>query len=377
MARKQTTGPGIQLSRRALVGQPIAVDRERRSFSIVISTETPVRTWIPNPACAGMSVAELETTDMSWIEVDEVLLTAGMDYSRAHNMPFMDNHDTYRGLAATLGRVYNVRAEDGKIVGEPVLSRRHADLLDDIEDGLFPQISAGYVVNEYEVTERPDAVPLAVAVSWTLHEASAVPVGADPNAVVRSRGLSGYPIPKYRMRSADDGAANQTQEKNMELEELVVAAETAEADLEAALDAVVAATDEGATEEVVARARKLRKLREESTAEEEVPAGDEQARAEGDELTAEEDKENASLEASARAFGLVDKVKALRSAKAKPSVIRAFITKAALASAELPSAQSAAEPARERSHDASKPNLRSIYENVNPGARRSGGGGNR
>lgn len=365
MARKQNTGPGIQLSRRAFVGQPIAVDRERRSFSIVISTETPVRTWIPNPTCAGMSAAELEVKDISWIEVDEVLLTAGMDYSRAHNMPFMDNHDTYRGLPATLGRVFNVRAEDGKIVGEPVLSRRHADLLDDIEDGLFPQISAGYVVNEYELTEREGTVPLAVAISWTLLEASSVPVGADPNAVVRSRGLAGYPMPTFRKR-AEDGAPHQTQEKNMELEELVVAAE-------AALDAVVEAADEGAAEEVIARARKLRKLREESTAEE-VTAGEEETRAEGDELTAEEDKENAALEVSARAFGLVDKVKALRSAKAKPSVIRAFLTKSAIAFAELPSAHSAAEPARERSHDASKPNLRSIYANVNPGARgRSGG----
>lgn len=370
MTRKRQTR-GIELSRRAFAGLPASVDVESRSFPIVITTETPVRTWIPNPAVADMTAAEIDVSDISWIEVDEVLLTAGMDYSRTPRMPLLDNHDTFTGINAILGRVDNVRSEDGKIVGDAVLTNERKALLTDLAEGFYGQISAGYCVNEYEITERENDVPLATAVSWTLHEASLVPVGADPNATVR--GKRGYPMPTFRKRDGD-GAPQQTQEKNMELEELVVAAETAEAALEAALDAVVAASDEGAAEEVVARARKLRKLREESTAKEEVPAGEEETRAKGDELTAEEDKENAALEASARAFGLVDKVKALRSAKAKPSVIRAFLTKSAIASAELPSARSAAEPARERSHADSKPNLRSIYANVNGGARGGAGG---
>ncbi|CAN7331168.1 hypothetical protein [Neorhizobium tomejilense] len=261
-----------------------------------------------------MTAAEIEASDISWIEVDEVLLTTGMDYSRTFRMPLLDNHNTHSGIDSILGRVDNIRAEGGKIIGVGVFSDRHSWLVAEIERGFFGQISAGYCVHEYEIIEREHDVPLAIAVRWTLHETSVVPVGADPNATVR--GERSFPLPSFRKRAADPN----TQEKKMELEELVKAAESA-------VDAVVAAADEGASEEVVARAKALRKLRAEG---DELIDEEDAARAEGDDaLTATEEKEADDLEASARSLNkaLGDQVAGMRKFRAKPAEIRAAVRK--------------------------------------------------
>lgn len=198
---------GIDLSRRAHDGLSASVDRSTNSVPLVITTEHPVRTWIPNPAVVTMTAAEIEASDISWIEVDEVLLTTGMDYSRTFRMPLLDNHNTHSGIDSILGRVDNIRAEGGKIIGVGVFSDRHSWLVAEIERGFFGQISAGYCVHEYEIIEREHDVPLAIAVRWTLHETSVVPVGADPNATVR--GERSFPLPSFRKRAADPN----TQEK--------------------------------------------------------------------------------------------------------------------------------------------------------------------
>ncbi len=286
-------------------GAPSTVNADTRSFDIVITTEAPVRTCIPDPYSDG------------YIDVDEVLLADGLDYSRTPRMPLIDNHDTFGGVKSVLGRVDNVRSENKEIVGTAVLTSQSAPLLQDIADGFFGQVSAGYVVNEYKIETRDGNVPLALATSWTLHEASLVPIGADPNASVRSSKKT-FPAPTVRGLTNMKG-------KTMDLEALLSAAEEA-------LDALDGAPEDGATDDTVARAARLRKLRADMLAEEDPnakPNEDPGMRAEGDPtdgtLTPAEDKENADLETAARAFGLSKFVADLRALKAKPAAIRSAL----------------------------------------------------
>lgn len=65
---------------------------------MVIATETPVRTSIPDPSRPDDPTALLV--------VDEVLLAEGLEFSRVPFTPLMDNNMTERGLESTLlGRV--------------------------------------------------------------------------------------------------------------------------------------------------------------------------------------------------------------------------------------------------------------------------------
>ncbi|MEE9983287.1 hypothetical protein [Agrobacterium pusense] len=126
---------------RAFVGAPTSVDEATRSFDIVITTETPVRRCLPDPR---QPVPIPDNVDASYIKVDEVLVAAGVDLSRAPRMPLIDCHDTYSGIEKILGKIDDVRVEGDAVVGRASLARKHAELLPDIIDGYFGQISAGY-----------------------------------------------------------------------------------------------------------------------------------------------------------------------------------------------------------------------------------------
>src|SRR5690606_18489283 len=94
----------------------------------------------------------------------------------------------------------DVRSVGSEVHGTAVLNSRNADLISDINDGHYNQISAGYGVNSYEIEHRDGDVPLAYATSWTLYEASLVAVGADPNASVRSAART-IPAPTITFRN--------------------------------------------------------------------------------------------------------------------------------------------------------------------------------
>ncbi|MCD4660788.1 HK97 family phage prohead protease [Agrobacterium sp.] len=222
---------------------------------MIIATETPVRTWIPDPDRPGDPNAK--------IEVDEVLLADGLDFSRVPGMPLMDNHMVERGLEATLGLVIDVRVENGQVLGTGVFapSRRHYAA--DMKAGFFRQISAGFSVNQYEITEREGDVPLAVATKWGLHETSIVPVGADPNAIVtgtrgkKSRTL--YPRPTYIRKRSKSRKQERTMDET-QIEDLVVAAEEAIDEVTAAVEDAVDG-DVEISDDLLERARGLRKFR--------------------------------------------------------------------------------------------------------------------
>lgn len=304
------------------------VDVEAKTFDIVISTETPVRTWIQNPNNAA------ET-----IEVDEVLLASGLDYSRTENMPLIDCHDTFSGIKSILGMVENVREVGTEIHGTAVLNSENAGLIHDIERGHYNQISAGYGVNSYEIEYRDGDVPLAYATSWTLYEASLVAVGADPNASVRS-GSRTIPSPKISFRNKPKKPSvakknTRNSKRNMEkrtmnedeLIELVEAAEAAAEIVEEAVIAVEAAIEElGDTvpDEILERARKLRNDTEEE---------EQRGKRNDDEDDKKEAEEIRAARSIAKSYGLtkaVDDLIALgtRSKDLKASIRSAIMSKA-------------------------------------------------
>jgi hypothetical protein len=352
---------------RAFAGAPTSVDEATRSFDIVITTETPVRTWVPNP-----KVVNPETEDCSYVEVDEVLLASGVDLTRAPRMPFIDCHDTWTSIDKILGKIDNIRVEGQSVVGRTTLTRKRADLLADIGDGFYGNISAGYsydIRTDAEFHEREGNVPLVIVKRWNLNEASAVPLGADHNAFIRS--LNGSVAPNAM--SARGADSNKTQERQMDVAEIVAAAEAA---IAAAEEAIVAAEEAASGEGVADIAERVKALRgtrateEDTTAaaeEEEKPTDGE--RAEGDdEPTEAEKKEVDAVRSIAKSYGLVKLVDDLAGLRAKPAAIRSAVREAVMKRglASTPEAPGSVQPAKRSATPTEQfPSARSIYANLN------------
>ncbi|WP_428427314.1 hypothetical protein [Pararhizobium sp.] len=374
------------VSVRAMAGAPTSVDSETRSFDIIVTTETPVRTWIDDPREPGKE-----------LQVDEVLLTDGLDYSRTPRMSLCDGHDT-GSVDKVLGKVTDVRAEDKSIVARATLTRRRADLLEDIADGIYGQISAGYTPLDTEIVERDGDVPLALVKSWLLTEASIVTVAADENAFIRSAG----PPPKSTVtfRAAAKPKSPQTRlkatgkprsqekttmtklrnKKRSVREDVAVASEDLEAVVSAAEDAVaaaeeaIAAVDEivdGATdapEELLERARALRgKRADEDDADKADDEERKRADEEEDEPTEAEAKEEEEIRSIARSYGLTKLVKDMRSLGARPVEMKRALRTAIAGRSASASTTSASDrkPAEKRSAAPAMPSVRSIYDVLN------------
>ena len=328
-----------QLRTRAFARVPASVDVDKKSFGIVISTETPVRTSIRNPGQPKIDAAD------AYIEVDEILLASGLDFSRTVGMPLVDCHDTFSGVNTILGKVDDVRSVGTEVHGTAVLNSRNADLITDIDDGHYNQISAGYGVNSYEIEHRDGDVPVAYATSWTLYEASLVAVGADPNASVRSAGRI-IPTPTISFRNKPKVAkpkANSTrklrklEKRNMDestLEDLITTAEDAVAAVEEAVVAVedaVAELGDEAPEELIERARKLRadddedqeqRKRKKRNDDDEDELKDERKKRADDEDEEKEEQEIRSIRSVAKSYGLGQLVTDLAKLGTRSSKIR-------------------------------------------------------
>lgn len=345
---------------RAFAGAPTSVDEATRSFDIVITTEHPVRRFIPDPRQPTPTPDDM---DCSYIEVDEVLVAAGVDLSRAPRMPLIDCHDTYSGIEKILGKIDDVRVEGDAVIGRASLARKHADLLADIADGYFGQISAGYdydLRSDAELIERPGYVPMLRVHRWLLTEGSLVPVGADPNSFIRS--LHGSPA-RSSVRSAE---TPKTQEKKMDIEALVKAAEEAVASAEEA----IGAAEDAIPEDLVERIRTLRGAKAEEdtgTATDEKPDG-ERAEGDDDEPTEAEKKEVEAVRSIAKTYGLVKMVDDLSGLRAKPAQIRSAVREAVMKRglASTPEAPAAVQPAKRSATPSEQlPSARSIYANLN------------
>ena len=154
---------------------PASVNAEARTFEVIWTTGSTVRRarfW-DDP------VDEELIVDVASVRLDR--LNSGA--------PFLNSHNAYE-LDAVLGVVVDgtARIEGGQGLSTIRFSQR-ADvepIWQDIVGGIIRNVSVGYRVHRYEITKRDGQVELWRAVDWEPTEISAVAIGADPGAQVRS-----------------------------------------------------------------------------------------------------------------------------------------------------------------------------------------------
>lgn len=116
-----------------------------------------------------------------------------MSYAR-DGLPFLVNHDTDR----VAGRVEDIAPRaDGKLAGKVRFGRSAlaAEIRQDIEDGIRPNVSVGYRVDAMQLVETRDGLDVYRVTRWTPMEASTVPVPADVSVGVgRDAERAAFPV---------------------------------------------------------------------------------------------------------------------------------------------------------------------------------------
>lgn len=113
-------------------------------------------------------------------------------------LSLIDNHNRYSGIDRVFGVTDSWRIENGKLIGTVKFSKRHADIEQDVKDGILRHFSLGYRVYEWEIerkrNENGEMVETRTAVDWEATELSIVPVSFETENGVVGRA----------QRSADD-----------------------------------------------------------------------------------------------------------------------------------------------------------------------------
>lgn len=145
-----------------------------------------------------------------WELIDEELATetSNVRLGRLNNGAAVLNVHRQSDLRNQIGVVVpgTARMENGEGIATVQFSARAevADIVADIAGGIIRNLSVGYIVHEYEVTEREGVRALYRAVDWEPTEISFVPVGFDAGAQVRSMDpvQGGYPCVIRRISPA-------------------------------------------------------------------------------------------------------------------------------------------------------------------------------
>lgn len=169
--RNRATSAAPSLVYRRATFAPRSVDPEARTASVVFSTGAPVR-----------------RRDFEG-EYDEVLSLdpSHVDLSRLRSANVLNSHNQ-DGLGSVLGVVTRADVNGQEATADVQFSARAdvAPIFEDVQAGVIRNVSVGYTVEKYdERTDPASGRRQRVAVAWTPHEISLVPVGADPGAQVR------------------------------------------------------------------------------------------------------------------------------------------------------------------------------------------------
>jgi hypothetical protein len=155
---------------------PETADAEARRIEVVWSTGAKVRRrdWLTGK------------------RYDESLSLEGphVDLSRLNGgAPLLNSHGAF-DLDKVIGVVEKAWIDDAGGEGRAVVRFSERDgvsaIWNDVEAGILRNISVGYQVRSYEITEEDGNTPLWRAVDWQPMELSAVPVGADAHAGFRA-----------------------------------------------------------------------------------------------------------------------------------------------------------------------------------------------
>jgi len=128
-----------------------------------------------------------------WDYVEELLVSEeAVDLTRLNGGASVLNTHSQYDLKDVLGVVERawIDTEGGIAVGKAVLRLSMRDevtpLWNDIKAGIVRHVSVGYSIDEYEIIDMPEQLPVLRVTRWTPSELSFVPVPADAGAGTRS-----------------------------------------------------------------------------------------------------------------------------------------------------------------------------------------------
>lgn len=172
----------LPMQSRAATFVPASYNEEDRTIDVIWSTGARVRRYD-----FWKDRAYYEELDMAPESVDMARLESGA-------APVLDSHDSW-SLRSQIGVVESAHLADGEGRATLRLSGRSdiAELVEDIKAGIIRNISVGYQVREFAVTEREGDLPIYRAVDWEPYEISFVPIPADAAAKSRSAETRTYP----------------------------------------------------------------------------------------------------------------------------------------------------------------------------------------
>lgn len=161
------------LSLRAAV-RPGSVDIEQRTAELTWTTGAKGRRWSWD---VGSYMEELEVSDKA-VRLER--LNSGAPLLNAHSAYDLDD------VIGVVERAW-IEGSEGKAIVR-FSQREEADaIFRDVKDGILRNISVGYAVHRYEVSEEEDdKLPTYRAVDWEPFEVSVVPIGFDDGAKIRS-----------------------------------------------------------------------------------------------------------------------------------------------------------------------------------------------
>lgn len=172
------------------------LNEEKRTLELSFSSDTPVRRWFGN-----------EVLDHSKGAVRMQRMNGGA--------PMLANHDPDQHI----GIVESASVSDGK--GRAMVRFGNSPLaqqkFQDVKDGILRNVSVGYIVHRFQITEADDKTPDEYrAIDWEPVEVSLVAVPADPTVGVGRAQAPEFPVVIDRKETPAAQAANPVQEtRNM------------------------------------------------------------------------------------------------------------------------------------------------------------------
>lgn len=179
--------------RAASVGNIRADDADPDLFVFPLSSEEPYGRYMGDE----ILVHSDDAVDLSWLN--------------SGNAPLLDNHNRYDGLSAQIGVVVKAWLENARIYAAVKFSGRQevAGIISDIKSGIIRNVSVGYQVDEYVVSEDKKSYRVT---KWKPVEASFVTIPADQTVGVGRKGETqlkqeGQTMPPEVENLEDRGAA--------------------------------------------------------------------------------------------------------------------------------------------------------------------------
>ncbi len=163
---------------------PNSVQLETRAASLAPTTFNADENTVEAVISTGADVARGSYVERLPVDNADLRNIAGAPVLDAHNQG---------STRAVLGVIQKAWRKDGEIRALIKLSSRDdvAGLVRDISDGIVRNLSIGYRVSRWADSTDSKGQRVRTALAWSIHEASFVPIGADPHAKVRS-----IPMPK-------------------------------------------------------------------------------------------------------------------------------------------------------------------------------------